>query len=125
MTPHFFTPSEANRRLPYIKKVVADILAKGKEGKALRLMPYPTPTMKQKIEELDAQIKVLLLELEAIGCSFKDWNFEIGLVDFPTVINGREMLLCWRCDEKEVAWFHGHDDGYSNRQRITSEMIFS
>jgi len=62
-------------------------------------------------------------ELEEIGCYFKDWNFSIGLVDFPSVINGEEVLLCWRSDEDDIKYFHRIEDGYSARQLIPEEYL--
>ncbi len=125
MTVKFFTPHQANQRLPYIRKIVEDILAKGKRVKALLMLPHPTKERERELLELEGKIKALIGELETLGCYFKDWNFETGLVDFPTIINGREALLCWRSDEPTIAWFHGYEDGYAGRQPITAELIFS
>ncbi len=121
----FFTPQEANRRLPYVKAIVADILAHGRKAQALSTLPHRTAQVEGKLLELDQQIKTLMAELEAVGCHYKDWNFEIGLVDFPAIIHGQQAMLCWRSDEPEVAWFHGYEDGYSGRRPITAELIFS
>jgi hypothetical protein len=74
---------------------------------------------------LDHNIKALMSQLEDMGCYYKDWNFEIGLVDFPAIIHGQQALLCWRSDEPQVAWFHGLEDGYAGRRPITKELIFS
>ena len=121
----FFTPTQTNQRLPYIQAIVGEILDKGKKVKALLTLPHPTQERERELLLLEGGIRALVKELEALGCYFKDWNFEIGLVDFPTIINGREALLCWRSDEPSVAWFHGHEEGYSGRQPITAELIFS
>ncbi len=125
MTAKFFTPAEANRRLPYVRKIVEEILVKGRQAQAFTMLPHQTPEIALKMADLDSRIKALMAELEALGCYFKDWNFEIGLVDFPAIINGQEVLLCWRSDEPQVAWFHGHDDGYTSRRPITPGLIFS
>lgn len=108
MNEKFFTPREANRILPEVKKIVSEIIA------GARQVPVPQD-----------HIRSLMSRLEAMGCHYKDWNFEIGLVDFPAIINGQEALLCWRSDEPEVAWFHGFEDGYAGRRPITRELIFS
>ena len=125
MTVKFFTPKEANQRLPYVKQIVRDILANGQNARALMTLPHKTPELEKQLLDLDGRIKALMGELEAIGCHFKDWNFEVGLVDFPAIINGQEALLCWRSDEPAVAWFHGYDDGYGGRQPITPKLVFS
>lgn len=41
-----------------------------------------------------------------------------GLVDFPAVIEDREVLLCWLDGEPEVAWWHTPDDGFAGRQPL-------
>ena len=125
MSVKFFTPKEADQRLPYIKQIVADILAKGKQARGLMALPLRTPELEKKLSEIDGEIRALMGELEAIGCHFKDWNFEIGLVDFPAIINGQEALLCWRSDEPSVAWFHGYEEGYNGRLPVTSKLVFS
>lgn len=125
MTIKFFTPRQANQRLPYVKKIVEEILSRGKQIKALLMLPHPTREREKELLELEKKINALMKELETLGCLFKDWNFEIGLVDFPTILNGQEALLCWRSDELAVAWFHGYDEGYPGRQPITAELIFS
>jgi len=44
-------------------------------------------------------------------------------VDFPSVINGEEVLLCWRSDEDDIKYFHRIEDGYSARQLIPEEYL--
>ena len=118
-----FTPQEANRRLPYIRQIVQDILGQGQKLQALTLLPHQTPEIKKQRHDLEDKIEVLTLELESLGCYYKDWNFEIGLVDFPAVINEGEVLLCWRSDEPEIKWYHGFEDGYMGRQPIPKELL--
>ncbi len=122
MPTKLFTPQEANRRLPLVKKIVTDILSRGQKIRALELMS-PTPLVQEEIKTLSIEIETLMGELEALGCYFKDWNFEIGLVDFPAVINGKEVLLCWRSDEPLVRWYHGFEDGYAGRRHIPEDLL--
>ena len=122
MVKHF-TPQEANRRLPYIRQIVQDILGKGQKLQALILLPHQTPEIQRQQHELQDKVEVLMLELESLGCYYKDWNFEIGLVDFPAVIHEQEVLLCWRSDEPAVRWYHGFEDGYRGRQLIPKDLL--
>ena len=62
-------------------------------------------------------------ELEQVGCFYKDWNFTLGLVDFPAIIAGKEVLLCWRSDEPEVRFYHTQEDGYTGRRPIPEELL--
>jgi len=108
MDERFFTPQGANLILPKVRKIVEEILSAA-HGENIS----------------EERIKALMAQLEDLGCYYKDWNFEIGLVDFPAIIHGRQALLCWRSDEGEVAWYHGYEDGYAGRRRITKDLIFS
>ena len=61
----------------------------------------------------------LLGELKELGCFFKGENFDVGLVDFPALIEGVEVLLCWKSDEgPTLEWYHPLDGGFASRQRI-------
>ena len=125
MVERFFTPKEANQILPNVKKIVEEILSKAQEARILMVAPDPLKEHQGQLIDLDERIKFLMGQLEDMGCHYKDWNFEIGLVDFPAIIHGQQALLCWRSDELTVEWFHGYEDGYAGRRRVTRELIFS
>jgi len=53
-------------------------------------------------------------ELEALGVQLKD--FDRGLVDFPSLRDGRVVLLCWQLGEgDELEWWHDMDAGFAGR----------
>ncbi|HAV65638.1 MAG TPA: DUF2203 domain-containing protein [Verrucomicrobiales bacterium] len=43
-----------------------------------------------------------------------------GLVDFPAIIGGREVFLCWELDEEDVEFWHDIDAGFAGRERLAS-----
>ena len=45
-------------------------------------------------------------------------DLERGLVDFPSVIDGREVYLCWLLDEPAVGHWHGVDAGFAGRRPL-------
>ena len=56
-------------------------------------------------------------ELEALGIQLKD--YERGLIDFPSLRDGRVILLCWQLGEgDEVEWWHDVDAGFAGRQPL-------
>jgi hypothetical protein len=63
-----------------------------------------------------AQMQELLLEFQRREIQVKD--MERGLVDFPAIIGGREVFLCWELDEDDVEFWHDLDTGYSGRERL-------
>jgi hypothetical protein len=56
-------------------------------------------------------------ELEALGVQIKD--YERGLIDFPTLRDGRVVLLCWQMGEgDELEWWHDLEGGFAGRQPL-------
>ena len=41
-----------------------------------------------------------------------------GLIDFPAIIGGREVFLCWESDEDTVEFWHDLDTGYGGREKL-------
>ena len=118
-----FTPSEANCTLPLVKRIVEDILEVGNALRAIGREANPTPKQVAAYQRGADELKALFAELESLGCSYKDWNFEIGLVDFPARIDGRNVLLCWRSDEPAVRYYHGYQDGYAGRRELPDPFL--
>ncbi len=113
-----FTAEEANRTLPLVRQIVEDILETGRQVRAIsKTKPVDEEAIRLKVQKLER----LVGELEQIGCYFKDWNFDTGLVDFPAVIDGKEVLLCWRSDEAAITHYHGYSDGYAGRKPLSLE----
>jgi hypothetical protein len=62
------------------------------------------------------EVRRLLETLEESGIVLKD--IDRGLVDFPAVIDGREVYLCWELGEDEVDYWHDLSAGYRGRQPL-------
>ena len=119
----YWTPKEAEKTLPLVKQIVKDILEKGHMVKTIAESMGGDISRNSEAEKYVNEIKGFIKELEEIGCSFKDWNFSIGLVDFPAIINGEEVELCWRSDEEHILFYHGYDKGYKGRKKIPEELL--
>lgn len=119
----YFTPKEANKTLPLVKQIVRDILINASKIKffveSMGKAAEENPEVLSLAEEINGYMK----ELEEIGCSYKDWSFELGLVDFPSIIDGKEVLLCWRSDEKSVKYYHGLLEGFAGRKPIPDDYL--
>jgi len=111
-----FTAAEATKTLPLVKRIVADVLRTGRE---LRESEEGT----REARRLESQLRGLMSELDQIGCYYKDWGFEMGLVDFPATIDGRDVFLCWRSDEPELTWYHAIEEGFQGRRPIPAELL--
>ncbi len=119
----YFTPAEARRTLPLVKKIVKDILDTSREMRLLAEELNGKVESDPDIQKLGADIESFLSELEEIGCFFKDWNFTLGLVDFPSVIDDTEVFLCWKSDEDDIRFYHDVQEGYAGRKPIPEEYF--
>jgi hypothetical protein len=108
---HVFTRQEAESTLPLVRQIVADIL---ETARKIRAAGESSDTL----HRLEEDLREHLQEIEEIGCFYKDGNFSVGLVDFPAVIDGEIVFLCWRSDESELGWYHPMEDGFQGRRPL-------
>ena len=102
----YFTPVEARKTLPLVKNIVRDILQTTREMRLIAEGIDNGIDDDARIKKLATEVNGFLSELEEIGCFYKDTNFQIGLVDFPAMIDGEEVYLCWRSDEDDILYYH-------------------
>lgn len=62
-------------------------------------------------------------ELKDVAAEFAERDIQIkdldrGLVDFPAIINGREVFLCWERGEDDIEFWHDLDAGYAGREPL-------
>ena len=72
----------------------------------------------------DVALKTLRAAVESIheiGCLVKD--LDLGLVDFPTLYRGQEVLLCWKRGEAGITFWHGLEEGFRGRKPIDAEFL--
>lgn len=119
----YFTPEDAAKALPLVKRIVEDILAEGRELKKLAAIIADNLNENDEVQRRVAIIQRYIDELHEIGCFYKDWNFNFGVVDFPSIIDGREVMLCWRSDEEKVLYYHDAEEGYGGRKLIPPEYL--
>ena len=72
----------------------------------------------QGVDYLNAVLKYndLMNKIEEIGCEIK--GIREGLIDFPSLREGREVYLCWRMPEKEILFWHDLNAGFTGRKPI-------
>jgi hypothetical protein len=63
-----------------------------------------------------AEMQEVLSEFQKRQILIKD--LERGLVDFPAIISGKEVFLCWEQDEEDIEFWHDLDAGYGGRERL-------
>ena len=119
----YFTPIDAKKTLPLVKRIVKDILDTSNEMRLIADEIGGKAEEDPRIQRLADDIENFMSELEEIGCYFKDWNFQIGLVDFPAIIEGKEVFLCWKSDEDEIMYYHEMEAGFAGRKIIPPEEL--
>jgi len=62
-----------------------------------------------------------LAEIDAIGVQVKD--LDMGLLDFPCVVDDQIVLLCWKLGEDKIEYWHGVEEGYRGRKRIDERIL--
>lgn len=119
----YFTPGEAEKTLPLVRKIVKDILDTAREMRLLADEIDGKVEENTAIQNMAENINAFMAELEEIGCVYKDWNFTYGLVDFPAMIDGKEVFLCWKGDEENILYYHDTDKGFSERKLLPDHSL--
>jgi len=73
------------------------------------------PSVNEWLQDL-SRIQKLLLEFHRREIQVKD--LQRGLIDFPALIGGREVFLCWEQDEEDIEYWHDLDTGYAGREKL-------
>ena len=76
---------------------------------------------KAEKDRAEQRVKDALAEIDSTGVQVKD--LDIGLLDFPCVVEDRIVLLCWKLGEKAITHWHGTEEGFSGRKPIDASII--
>ena len=63
-----------------------------------------------------ADVKATLAEFQRREIQIKD--LDRGLIDFPAILDGKEVFLCWEQDEEDIEFWHDLHSGYAGRERL-------
>ena len=126
-----FSPEKANALIPKVAPLMEDLWTKRRDL-AIRLLesdpvlrgieraPHSrmatprSPFTPGRFGEQKAEIVRIINRIEAYGCIVKD--IDLGLVDFPSMREGRAVYLCWKAGEERISHWHGMDEGFSERK---------
>lgn len=75
---------------------------------------------KNERDEASAKIVDVIAKIQETGCLVKD--VDEGLIDFPSLIEGQEALLCWKLGEHRIEYWHGLEDGFAGRKRLDGDV---
>jgi hypothetical protein len=138
--PAFYDFDKANARLPEVRETLLRLRAQRHEivGVRDRIVELNAPALaggaatyaaatteevanetgrlRMKMQGLVDQMQAGVLELDGWGIQLRE--IETGLVDFPALVSGRPVWLCWRLGEERVQWWHETNEGFDSRRRI-------
>jgi hypothetical protein len=134
----FFTKVEAERLLAEVKPVIEDAIRLKAALQEAEIDLHQTRQrialsggaqldrsgfigMKARRDRSAASLKAAIERIHEFGCVVKD--LDIGLIDFPTLLRGREVYLCWRLGEAGIRFWHGVDEGFSGRKPIDADFL--
>jgi hypothetical protein len=116
----YVTIEQAEQRLAQVRPLLENARLLKREIEAIAAnYDYDTVLLEQekpRITPLIAKLAQTLEELEGLGCYIKD--LDIGLVDFLSSFESRDVFLCWKLGEEHIAHWHETNEGFASRQEI-------
>jgi hypothetical protein len=76
---------------------------------------------KTRRERSAAVLRNAIESVNQMGCLVKD--LDTGLVDFPTLLRGVEVYLCWKLGENGIEFWHGVEEGFRGRKSIDQDFL--
>jgi hypothetical protein len=81
------------------------------------IVPYEKlATLRVEHQNLAQAMKSALSRILETGCLIKD--LDVGLLDFPALINNEEVYLCWRLGEDRIRFYHRQNEGFAGRKPL-------
>jgi hypothetical protein len=128
-----YTVEKANACLPLVRAIVADMvhLSRDLHERRHRLELLASSRNKTPGDPYADEVEHIREELTKDVERLEEYSQEIvdlgaiprhpteGLVDFPAVLDGREVYLCWKYNEPEILFWHDRDAGFAGRQPLT------
>ncbi len=131
----YFTVEQANAMLPLVRAIVKDLselsrdvierrerlalLLAGRNGQQSDVYSEELAQVEEELEKDGRRLREYVEELLKLGIEPK--NGPEGLVDFPALMDGREVYLCWKYGEPEIMFWHDLDAGFAGRQSLVAE----
>src|ERR1700758_4412236 len=81
------------------------------------IVPYEKlATLRVEHQQLAETMKTALNRILETGCIIKD--LEVGLLDFPSLLDNEEVYLCWKLGEDRIRFYHRQDEGFAGRKPL-------
>jgi hypothetical protein len=122
MSERIYSVQEANALLPYLAPTLVELREKFEDAARIRLK-MATASRSNGWSDARNDWAEKLARVDELVDRIAEWGIELrdvatGLVDFPGVVDGDEVWLCWRLGEPEVAYWHPKDEGIDGRRPL-------
>jgi hypothetical protein len=127
----FYTPQTANKALPEVKRLFANIVTQKNRVVALQEqieMIVQSGSQfeqfikkKQELNEGVSNLYKAIEQLENTGVVIK--SVDEGLLDFPSKRFNEEVWLCWKAGEDEIKFWHAKDEGFMGRKPLETTGV--
>jgi hypothetical protein len=132
----YFDIDSANAALPEVNGILTVLAGQREElvrlrDRALTRSPGSGPEeplsdeelrlLRLRMQGLIDQMAAGVARIDRLGITLRD--IESGLIDFPALVAGRPVWLCWRIGEPSVGFWHAHDTGFASRRPIDALPI--
>ena len=119
-----YTVEQANEALPRVRELIETLRSASErlgDREARAALGESAPgngggEAGRTVSEGFLELREAVLELRERGIVLRD--LERGLVDFPAMLDGREVYLCWEEGEERVAFWHEPDAGFAGRRPV-------
>jgi hypothetical protein len=116
LEPILIDAIEARRKLGEIDEELGKLAERAQQSGGLLVAHDQAARQRLEHNRLVGAVREALEKIQATGCVVKD--LEVGLLDFPSRINGEPVYLCWRLGEDRIRFYHAQDEGFAGRKPI-------
>ncbi len=78
--------------------------------------PDEARLLRLRMQGVIDQMTAAVARIDGLGISLRD--IERGLIDFPALVSGRQVWLCWQLGEQDIAWWHELETGFGSRRPL-------
>jgi hypothetical protein len=118
----FYTLDRANDRIPELGEMLRLLRNQRDELRELKATFDATEPgddqrrLRLRMQGLVDQMQATVARIDGWGITLRD--IDTGLIDFPALVSGRQVWLCWRLGEDDIGWWHEMDDGFAGRRPL-------
>lgn len=114
------TAMHAHKRVEALDEELHALISHILLAGGVQLDPIHTSRLKAERERNGQQLEEAVREITANGVQLKD--LDEGLLDFPCLLQGRMVLLCWKRGEDVIGHWHGLQEGFANRKPLDASL---